>query len=53
LAARGARAAARAHAADRRDAALANGILEPGMQMVTKPFSMDVFAARIKEMTAS
>jgi DNA-binding response OmpR family regulator len=31
-------------------AALANGFLEPGMEMVTKPFAMEALAARIRSM---
>ncbi|MET0371797.1 MAG: PAS domain S-box protein [Sphingobium sp.] len=31
------------------NAALASGFLEPGMAMITKPFAMDVLAARIRE----
>ena len=32
------------------NAAAAKGILEPGMQMITKPFVMDVLAKRIREL---
>ena len=32
------------------NAAVGNGHLEPGMQVITKPFVMEVLAARIKEM---
>ena len=32
------------------NAAMANGFLAPGMQMVTKPFAVDALAARIREM---
>ena len=35
------------------NAALAAGFLEPGMQMVTKPFAMDVLTARIRDMLKS
>jgi CheY-like chemotaxis protein len=31
-------------------AAFAKGILDPGMQMITKPFVMDVLAKRIREL---
>ena len=31
------------------NAALASGFLEPGMAMITKPFTIDAFAARIRE----
>ena len=31
------------------NAALANGVLASGMEMITKPFAMDVFATRIRE----
>ena len=31
-------------------AAMAHGFLEPGMEMVTKPFAVDALAARIREM---
>ncbi len=34
------------------NAAMANGFLEPGMEMVTKPFAVDALAARIREMIA-
>ena len=32
------------------NAAMAHGFLEPGMEMVTKPFAVDALAARIREM---
>jgi CheY-like chemotaxis protein len=32
------------------NATLANGFLEPGMQMVTKPFAIDALAAKIRQM---
>jgi len=32
------------------NAALANGFLEPGMQLMTKPFAVEALAARIREM---
>ena len=35
------------------NAAMANGFLEPGMEMVTKPFAVDALAARIREMIVS
>ena len=35
------------------NAAVGNGHLEPGMQVITKPFVMEVLAARIKEMINS
>ncbi len=31
--------------------AITNGILRPGMQMITKPFAMDVLTRRVREMT--
>lgn len=31
------------------NAALANGVLEAGMEMITKPFSMDALASKIRE----
>ena len=31
-------------------AAMANGFLAPGMEMVTKPFAVDALAARIRDM---
>ncbi|MFT4056430.1 MAG: PAS domain S-box protein [Novosphingobium sp.] len=31
------------------NAALASGFLEPGMEMITKPFAMDMLAGRIRE----
>ncbi|WP_170116485.1 PAS domain S-box protein [Devosia submarina] len=35
------------------NATLASGFLEPGMQMITKPFSMENLATRIKDMVES
>jgi DNA-binding response OmpR family regulator len=35
------------------NAAMANGFLAPGMEMITKPFAVDALAARIREMIAS
>jgi nitrogen-specific signal transduction histidine kinase len=35
------------------NAAIASGFLEPGMQMITKPFAMEVLAARIRDMIGS
>ena len=35
------------------NAAMAHGFLEPGMEMVTKPFAVDALAARIREMIGS
>lgn len=32
------------------NAAMANGFLEPGMEMITKPFPIDKLAARIRQM---
>jgi CheY-like chemotaxis protein len=32
------------------NAALSNGFLAPGMEMVTKPFAVDALAARIRDM---
>jgi DNA-binding response OmpR family regulator len=32
------------------NAALASGFLEPGMEMITKPFAMDALARRIADM---
>ena len=32
------------------NAAMANGFLDPGMEMVTKPFAVDALAARIRDM---
>jgi CheY-like chemotaxis protein len=32
------------------NAAIAGGFLEPGMAMVTKPFAMEAFASRIRQM---
>lgn len=34
------------------NAALASGFLEPGMEMITKPFAMEALATRIKMMLA-
>jgi PAS domain S-box-containing protein len=34
-------------------AAMANGFLAPGMEMVTKPFAIDALASRIRDMIAS
>ena len=30
------------------NAAIANGFLEPGMEMITKPFAIDALASRIR-----
>jgi hypothetical protein len=35
------------------NAAVGNGHLEPGMEVLTKPFAMEALASRIKEMIAS
>jgi PAS domain S-box-containing protein len=35
------------------NAAMASGFLEPGMQMITKPFAMEVLASRIRGMIGS
>jgi PAS domain S-box-containing protein len=35
------------------NAAMANGFLAPGMEMVTKPFAVDALAARIRDMIAN
>ena len=35
------------------NAALASGFLEPGMQMITKPFAMEVLASKIRSMIGS
>jgi hypothetical protein len=35
------------------NAAFASGFLEPGMQMITKPFAMEVLASRIRGMIGS
>jgi CheY-like chemotaxis protein len=35
------------------NAALASGFLEPGMEMITKPFPVDALAQRIREMIES
>lgn len=32
------------------NAAINNGILSPGMQMITKPFAMDAFTRRIRDL---
>jgi CheY-like chemotaxis protein len=32
------------------NAALASGFLEPGMQMITKPFAMEALASKIRDM---
>jgi DNA-binding response OmpR family regulator len=32
------------------NAALASGFLEPGMEMITKPFAMEALATRIRSM---
>jgi DNA-binding response OmpR family regulator len=32
------------------NAAVARGFLEPGMQMLTKPFALDVLAMRVRAM---
>ena len=34
------------------NAAMANGFLAPGMEMVTKPFAVDALATRIRDMIA-
>jgi DNA-binding response OmpR family regulator len=34
-------------------AAMANGFLAPGMEMVTKPFAIDALASRIRDMIAT
>ncbi|GJE14780.1 hybrid sensor histidine kinase/response regulator [Methylobacterium longum] len=34
------------------NAAVGNGLLEPGMQILTKPFAMEALAARIKDLIA-
>ena len=34
------------------NAAIGNGHLEPGMEVLTKPFAMDDLAARIRELVA-
>ncbi|MGL1344659.1 hypothetical protein ACSTKE_00120, partial [Vibrio parahaemolyticus] len=34
------------------NALLSNGQLEPGMSVLTKPFAMDVLAARIRDLLA-
>ena len=35
------------------NAVVGNGHLEPGMQVLTKPFAIDALASRIKELTAA
>ena len=35
------------------NAAITNGILEPGMQMITKPFAMDALTRRIRDLMQS
>ena len=35
------------------NATIANGFLEPGMQMITKPFAIEALAARIRDMIES
>jgi PAS domain S-box-containing protein len=35
------------------NAAMANGFLAPGMEMITKPFAVDALAVRIREMIAN
>jgi DNA-binding response OmpR family regulator len=35
------------------NAAMAAGFLEPGMQMITKPFAMEALASKIKDMIGS
>ena len=35
------------------NAAINNGILSPGMQMITKPFAMDVLTRRIRDLVQS
>ena len=35
------------------NAAMANGFLAPGMEMVTKPFAVDALAARIRDMISA
>ena len=32
------------------NAAIDNGILDPGMQMITKPFAMDALTRRIRDL---
>ena len=34
------------------NAAVRGGFLEPGMEMITKPFAIDTLAAKIREMLA-
>jgi len=34
------------------NAVLGNGILEPGMQVMTKPFSLEAFTMRVRELLA-
>jgi hypothetical protein len=31
---------------------LGNGVLEPGMQVMTKPFSLEAFTLRVRELLA-
>ena len=33
------------------NAAIGNGLLAPGMQVITKPFAMDVLATKVRSMT--
>ena len=35
------------------NATVANGFLDPGMQMITKPFAVEALAARIRDIIAS
>jgi DNA-binding response OmpR family regulator len=35
------------------NSAIGNGRLEPGMQVMTKPFAMEALAVRIKDLIAS
>jgi DNA-binding response OmpR family regulator len=35
------------------NAAITQGFLAPGMELMTKPFAMDALAARIRDMIAS
>jgi DNA-binding response OmpR family regulator len=39
-----------AHHGLRENATLANGFLDPGMEMITKPFAVDALAARIQSL---
>ena len=34
-------------------AAVRNGLLDQGMEVMTKPFTVDAFLAKVKEMTSS